>query len=133
MGVIYGALGHSCHMRYSARQRSAARRALARTELDLRTGAMAKNTFATRHRLQTLRGETKTLRRELIQAKREMRHKRSLMKTNAWSLEPADRRRLRTLVRASKLETADCKRSIQEADRILGLINERLRGLDPAR
>jgi hypothetical protein len=111
----------------SARQLSAAYRTLARTERELRTEEMARNTLAARHRLRALRGETRSLRRELIQAKREMRRQRSLMKTNAWSLEPADRRRMKTLLRASKLESAACKRSIQDAGRILTVITARLR------
>jgi hypothetical protein len=118
-------------MKDSARQLSAAHRALARTDRELRTEEMTKNTFAARRRLRALERETRTLRRELILTKREMRRERSLLKTSAWSLEPAERWRLKTLVRASKLESAACKRSISDARRILDVISARLRDWKP--
>ena len=127
----------------AAKQLSAAHRALARTDRELRTEDLAENSFAARSRLQALRCETRTLRRELISTKRQMRRERVRLKTSGWSLEPADRWRLKTLVRASKLESAACKRSIHDARRILTVISDRLRdwgqeaeppqGADPGR
>jgi hypothetical protein len=117
----------------AAMQVSAAHQALARTDRELRTEELATNSFAAQCRLLALRGETEALRRELIQTKKEMRRERGLLKANAWSLEPADRLRLKTLVRASKLESAACNRSIHDARRILTVISDRLRGWDCGR
>jgi hypothetical protein len=117
----------------AAKHLSAAHRALTRTDRELRTEELAENSVAAQSRLRALHGETRTLRRELINTKKEMRRERVRLKTSAWSLEPSDRRRLKTLVRASKLESAACKRSIHDARRILTVISDRLRGWDSAR
>jgi hypothetical protein len=113
-------------MHDSARKLDAARRALARTERELRTGALAKNTFAARWRLRGMRTEAKRLRRELIRANRETRHQRSTLRVNA-APQPAERRRKRLLLRASKAESAARKGLIDDAGRIVTTINARLR------
>lgn len=113
-------------MRGSARPFNAARRALAKTERELRTDAVAKNTFAARWRLRGLRTETKKLRRELISANREASHQRSMSRAGI-TPDPAERRRKRSLLRASKTESAARKRLIEDAGRIVTTINERLR------
>jgi hypothetical protein len=115
----------------SARRLDGARRALARAERELRTDALAKNTFAARSRLRALRTETKTLRRELIRANRETRYRRGLLR--AVSTERAERRRQAALVRASKAEIAARKVFINDAGRILTTISERLRELKSQR
>ena len=116
-------------MHDSARKLDAARRALARTERELRTGALAKNTFAARWRLRGLRTEAKRLRRELIRANRETRYQRSTLRAAA--VQPAERRRKRSLLRASKVESAARKGLIDDAGRIVTTIDSRLRGNKP--
>jgi hypothetical protein len=110
----------------SARRLDGARRALARAERELRTDALAKNTFAARSRLRALRTETKTLRRELIRANRETRYRRGLLRS-AVSTERAERRRQAALVRASKADIAARKVFINDAGTILTTISGRLR------
>jgi hypothetical protein len=114
-------------MRDSAREFKAARRTLTQTERELRADALAKNTFAARWRLRGLRTEIKKLRRELISANREARHQRSMSRAKT-TPDPAERRRKTSLLRASKAESADRKRLIDDAGRIVTTINERLRG-----